>query len=269
MLPGFAPRRLVASLYHGLRGPAKALFRGFDHQAIYLLIAGTCTPFSLVSLRPSVGWWLSGTVWDIALIGVVPERCGVQHVKPRDKYSRYGYACPGSAVQQMIEEVIPMPDDQSSPPQADGSMPGISRREVLMGLGASAALGFSGTVSSAMPGHDHSKHAPRHGDLLDAVNGCVSKGQNCIAHCLVSFREGDLALADCASKVHEMQAICTAFSYLLASNSGYLAEYYPVCEAVCRDCARECRKHDEHHECRACAEACEAVVDAIKLTFAA
>ena len=162
-----------------------------------------------------------------------------------------------------------MSDDKTVPPQPCGTKPGISRREVLMGLGAAAALACSDAAFSAMPGHDHSKHAPRYGDVLDAVNVCLDKGERCIAHCLVSFREGDLQLADCASKVHEMQAICSGFSYLLAANSEYLKDYSKVCEAVCADCARECRKHDEHHECRGCAEACEAVVDAIKLSFAA
>ncbi len=161
-----------------------------------------------------------------------------------------------------------MPDDKTVAPQAHASMPLLSRRELLAGLGAGAAMACSGVAFAAMPGHDHSKHAPRYGDLLDAVTVCLDKGQRCIAHCLVSFREGDVALADCASKVHEMQAICGAFSYLLASNSDYVKDYQRICETACADCARECRKHDEHHECRACAEACEATVEAIKLHFA-
>jgi hypothetical protein len=70
--------------------------------------------------------------------------------------------------------------------------------------------------------HDHSKHSPQQPTVLDAVNGCLDKGQRCIAHCLVAFQEGDLALADCAAKVHEMQAICSAFSYLLAANSSHV-----------------------------------------------
>lgn len=105
--------------------------------------------------------------------------------------------------------------------------------------------------------------------VLEAVNDCRDKGQRCIAYCLVSCGEGDLALADCANKVHERQAICAGFSYLLAANSEYLKAYYRVCEAVCGDCTRECRKHNEHHQCRAPAEAREAVVEAIKLAFAA
>lgn len=158
-----------------------------------------------------------------------------------------------------------MPNDDTQAPQAGPSMPLISRRELLMGLGAGAAAACSGAAFAAMPGHDHSKHAARHGDLLEAVTDCLDKGQRCIAHCLVSFREGDLALADCASRVHEMQAICAAFSHLLASNSDYVRDCQRLCQTVCTDCARECR---EHRECRACAEACEATVEAIKLTFA-
>ena len=145
--------------------------------------------------------------------------------------------------------------------------PAVSRRQLLLGAGAALAAGYAGVAAAAMPGHDHSKHAPKHLDLLTSIDDCLAKGQRCIAHCLVSFKEGDVALADCAAKVHEMQAVCNGFSYLLAANSEYTEAYQKLCEKVCSDCAKECRKHDEHHECRACAEACEAAVDAIKLSF--
>ena len=141
----------------------------------------------------------------------------------------------------------------------------ISRRSVLQGLGAMATVAYAGAAVSAMPSHDHSKHSSQQPDLLDATNDCLDKGQRCIAHCLVSFQEGDVELADCAAKVHEMQAICGAFSYLLAANSEYIKAYAPVCEQVCTDCEKECRKHEKHIECKACAEACAAVVDQIKL----
>jgi Cys-rich four helix bundle protein (predicted Tat secretion target) len=103
--------------------------------------------------------------------------------------------------------------------------------------------------------------------MLDATNACVDKGERCIAHCLVSFQEGDLELADCAAKVHEMRAICEAFSYLLAANSSYASDYSVICARVCEDCEKECRKHEEHIECKACAKACADVVDQIKLVF--
>ncbi len=62
---------LISALYHGLAGQAKRVFRVLDHQAIYLLIAGTYTPFTLVVLKDSVGWWLFGTIWGLALLGIV------------------------------------------------------------------------------------------------------------------------------------------------------------------------------------------------------
>ena len=145
---------------------------------------------------------------------------------------------------------------------------GISRREILLAMGAAATAAYAGSATAAMPGHNHSKHMAQYPDVLDATNDCLDKGQRCIAHCLVSFVEGDTSLAKCASKVHEMQAICGAFSYLLAANSEYTKEYSKLCMAACEDCAKVCREHDEHHECRQCAEACEETVEAIKQSFA-
>ena len=142
---------------------------------------------------------------------------------------------------------------------------GLSRRDVLLGMGAVAAAAYAGAASSAMPEHDHSKHSPQLPELLAAANDCVDKGQRCITHCLVAFREGDVSLAECASKVHEMQAVCSAFSYLLAANSEYIKAYAPVCEQVCTDCEKACLEHKQHIECKACADACANLVDQIKL----
>ena len=144
---------------------------------------------------------------------------------------------------------------------------GISRRDMLAGMGAIAAMGYAGTAASAMPGHDHSKHKAQHPGMLEATNDCLAKGQRCIAHCLVSFQEGDTELADCAAKVHEMQAVCGGFSYLVASNSGYMKDYAAVCKKVCNDCRDECLKHKEHIECKACADACEALVEQIDISL--
>lgn len=62
---------LISTLYHSLRGKAKNVFQVLDHQAIYLLIAGTYTPFTLVSLGGGWGWSLFGTIWGIAVVGIV------------------------------------------------------------------------------------------------------------------------------------------------------------------------------------------------------
>jgi len=62
---------LVSTLYHSLPGRAKRVFQVLDHQAIYLLIAGTYTPFTLVTLDGPTGWWLFGAIWGLALLGLV------------------------------------------------------------------------------------------------------------------------------------------------------------------------------------------------------
>ena len=64
---------VFSTLYHSVRGPAKSVLQKFDHCSIYLLIAGTSTPFALVSLRSTWGWWLFGVIWGLALVGIVQE----------------------------------------------------------------------------------------------------------------------------------------------------------------------------------------------------
>jgi hemolysin III len=64
---------LSSTLYHSTRGRAKAIFRKMDHAAIYLLIAGTYTPFTLVTLNGPWGWSLFGIVWGLAILGIVQE----------------------------------------------------------------------------------------------------------------------------------------------------------------------------------------------------
>lgn len=66
-----------STLYHSLRGRAKNILRELDHQSIYLLIAGSYTPFCLVTLRGIWGWSLLGIVWTLAVLG------GLQDLRPR------------------------------------------------------------------------------------------------------------------------------------------------------------------------------------------
>jgi hemolysin III len=62
----------ASTLYHGSRGErARRLLRVLDHCAIYLLIAGTYTPFTLVMLRGGWGWTLFGIIWGLAVFGIV------------------------------------------------------------------------------------------------------------------------------------------------------------------------------------------------------
>ena len=66
-----------STLYHALaRSRAKRVFRVLDHGAIFLLIAGTYTPFTLGVLRGAWGWTLFGLVWGMAFVGVVLKAFG-------------------------------------------------------------------------------------------------------------------------------------------------------------------------------------------------
>lgn len=69
----------VSTVYHSTRGRAKVIMRKLDHLSIYLLIAGSYTPFCLVTLRGPWGWSLFGIVWGLAVLGMLQE------IKPRSE----------------------------------------------------------------------------------------------------------------------------------------------------------------------------------------
>lgn len=63
---------LASTLYHSFTNEkVKRIFKILDHSAIYLLIAGTYTPFTLVPLHGVLGWTVFGVVWGLAIIGIV------------------------------------------------------------------------------------------------------------------------------------------------------------------------------------------------------
>jgi hemolysin III len=64
---------LASTLYHSTQGRVKDFFRKLDYCAIYLVIAGTYTPFALVALKGDEGWALLWAVWALALVGIVQE----------------------------------------------------------------------------------------------------------------------------------------------------------------------------------------------------
>ncbi|MBI1822582.1 MAG: hemolysin III family protein [Nitrospirae bacterium] len=64
---------LFSSLYHLFRGKTKIIFQKLEHLTIYLLIAGTYTPITLVTLRGSLGWTLFWIIWLLAVLGMIQE----------------------------------------------------------------------------------------------------------------------------------------------------------------------------------------------------
>lgn len=70
----------ASTLYHALQSPrVKRIFRILDHSSIYLLIAGTYTPFGLVNLRGAWGWTLLGLVWGLSVLGILWKVWFVEH----------------------------------------------------------------------------------------------------------------------------------------------------------------------------------------------
>ena len=80
---------LTSTLYHGLHdSPRRDLFKLLDHCAIYVLIAGSATPFLLVTLRGDTSWWLLGAMWAMAVAGILGKvRYG--HAYPRLSLASY------------------------------------------------------------------------------------------------------------------------------------------------------------------------------------
>ena len=67
----FIVRYLGSTLYHAIQNPGtKRILKIIDHSAIYLLIAGTYTPFALAPLRGTLGWTIFGAIWGCALLGI-------------------------------------------------------------------------------------------------------------------------------------------------------------------------------------------------------
>lgn len=94
---------LSSTLYHSFQGRAKAIFQRFDHLAIYLLIAGTYTPFTLLAMQGTTGWWLFAVVWSLAAIGMIVENLPIKgpRVIPIIIYLLMGWACAFTLDQMM------------------------------------------------------------------------------------------------------------------------------------------------------------------------
>ena len=150
--------------------------------------------------------------------------------------------CPAELTLRAARRTKQKERSRASKDRANEAGANVSRRDMLVAAGALATLAAAGPASAAGE-HDHSTHAPKSPELLDALEARDSKGLRCVSHCLVSFQEGDTSLADCAAKVHEMLAACSAMATLVASNSSYAAGMAKVCAEVCTDCAAECKKH--------------------------
>ena len=93
---------LASTVYHSMfRSRHRDIFKLLDHCAIYLLIAGTYTPFVLVAMRTDTGWWLFGIIWALATAGIV-KKLWLRHRFPKIALASYlamGWLCVVAAPQ--------------------------------------------------------------------------------------------------------------------------------------------------------------------------
>jgi len=100
---------LSSTLYHAFRRPRmKIFFKKMDHSAIFLLIAGTYTPFMLVSLRGPWGWSIFGAIWGMALLGITLKWLRIYHFRRLSLvlYLGMGWLCI-VALKEMLVHVPP------------------------------------------------------------------------------------------------------------------------------------------------------------------
>ncbi|MFM2067124.1 MAG: hypothetical protein RLZZ584_2033 [Pseudomonadota bacterium] len=138
----------------------------------------------------------------------------------------------------------------------------MQRRHMVQGAGAMALAGLATQVlaQSSAPADPHAHH--HHGGgkasaLTTAAADCVTKGEACLAHCLVLLGNGEKEMASCARSVNQLLAICGALHKVSAQDGSQLKALARLSAAVCEECEKECRKHEKKHaECKACADSC-------------
>lgn len=94
----------MSTLYHALTNPkAKRVFRILDHNTIFLLIAGTYTPYTLVSIRGALGWTIFGIIWGVAILGITLNSVNLEKFK---KFSMICYIAMGWAIVLAIKPLV-------------------------------------------------------------------------------------------------------------------------------------------------------------------
>jgi Cys-rich four helix bundle protein (predicted Tat secretion target) len=160
------------------------------------------------------------------------------------------------------------------------SLAAMNRRDALITTGSmlvSASLGAlacggnqavaqnTPKTPPAPPAHGGGGAHHHTGDpaLLEAAQGCIAKGEACLAHCLAMSASGDTSMGGCGKAAHEMQAVMQGLAAAAASGSKHLPALAKVALEFCKDCEAECRKHaDKHAVCKDCMDACAKTIAA-------
>lgn len=144
----------------------------------------------------------------------------------------------------------------------------MDRRSLFQGAGAMAMTALAGAALAADDPHaHHHMHGggSKNQELISAASDCITKGEACMAHCLVLLGDGEKEMAACAQSVNQTLAICTALLKLAVQDSKLLPAMAKVAIQACEACEKECRKHEKKHsQCKDCAESCAACLKQCK-----
>ncbi|MEX8517407.1 MAG: four-helix bundle copper-binding protein [Leptothrix sp. (in: b-proteobacteria)] len=147
----------------------------------------------------------------------------------------------------------------------------MDRRTLFHGATAAALTALAGAAMAADDphAHHHMHGAGKNQELIATASDCLTKGEACLAHCLVLLGDGDKEMAACARSVNQMLAICTALHKVAVQDGTMLPALAKVAAQTCDACEKECRKHaDKHAECKACADSCVACLKQCKAVAA-
>jgi Cys-rich four helix bundle protein (predicted Tat secretion target) len=138
----------------------------------------------------------------------------------------------------------------------------MQRRDWVQGAGLFALTTLATQVAAQTAAQTAAAHAHHHGAggpsaLTTAAYDCVTKGEACLAHCLVLLGQGEKEMAACAQSVNQLLAICGALAKVSVQGGSQLKALARLSASVCEECEKECRKHEKKHaECKACADSC-------------
>jgi Cys-rich four helix bundle protein (predicted Tat secretion target) len=136
----------------------------------------------------------------------------------------------------------------------------MKRREFIAGA---AVLAAASTVKAAPGDKPAAHHDDAYGPLATAAEDCVRRAQACLQHCLVMLGGGDSSFAACATAVRDTITTGQALGALAAADSKHTRAMSRAALEVAKACEAECKKHAQHPPCKACGEACTALIGEI------
>jgi Cys-rich four helix bundle protein (predicted Tat secretion target) len=151
----------------------------------------------------------------------------------------------------------------------------MDRREFAMGA-VLAGLALAAEAGAAEPAATPNPHqAPAAATsaldaLAAAARACAAASDVCIRHCATELAAGNKSMANCNFAAHAVNAVSAATATLASLRAARTAEILPATIASAQACATACREHQQHFamgmhlECKACADACDALVAAAK-----